>query len=1810
MRFLGTQDISLRAEKDALELNIQKAGMSGAEKRDPQSVAKMRQRLSEIYTRLDPAKAVKEQVKANQGTRFNPGMGDYDPLNMNLQTAMALIDRKYGNQPGYLKARDQVKYSIQSQIDSKSAFNKKAQAELSRLSPPGLLEVRVPQVAEGTDVAGVLLGARNKLTEVLKRDPGGAKAATLEARNRLIDAQKTTTADLEGVTDPFEIANILMQLQGQGGMDRPLGGGMANRPNISPYGNSLLAQTTAAAGMVTDQMRPSESIPSTQGILGKDKGVQADALIKSAGSMFDPAVLATPISGAADLADMAFRSLDPVARQQVEKELKGATKEEQDTFIARMLGMLLGGVIQGKMINRIVNPKILNRPLPKNLEATLESMRPQGAKVPDVSTGGDFGFGATGGADDVSGVGVAFRPKVTPDPAADVSGVGVSFRPKPETANVDGVNVKFRPKDKPKNQPKAEVEPTPVADPTVTSDFTPGQKVKVKRNGGRTADATVTDVTPESVGIQTAGGEKKFYATEDAKAILTPDEPVVAKAADITPATGGPDAPVVTTPEPVVAKTPDVPESQPVALDGGGTSQPDFSVGERVVMPYSGKNGTNVEAVITAVTPDDVTVKIKGGKSVTYPTIVAKSGFRRIISPDPTAPKTAPPAPKVAPEVTPAAVKPDAPVATAPEPVVPKATPEVPKAPEVAKVPEPTKAPEVAPKNTTPISPDEPRSYVTVNGEQYVATGETHKRYQAARKTYEGQVDRIKRGFNGLLSREQQAAQLKGVGLQHSAEVRDILGLRTPKELEAALTRANKMTPGVEVVDPLGKTGVVTSNAYGKIGVQYPDGGTGTFPRKDVTVLNSKAESITKPNPEVRKMSDLQAESAAPKTTPDATPNQSAQPSLGMMDEGGGGKAPPPGGTAPGTTPPGQPKRRNPKQPRQAGKADLKTLGAAAGVAGAGAVAIFKGDIDRAIEENDLEGVRDTLIKMGLGTAALSVILQKGRTGLVNATRHSFDPFRYILDPRSLEKIAPDGVFKNALADVLSISDLYKIKTARAMMDLEDAAEGAFGKKRDLKKGQLGMKAKDSPVYKEWNTKFRDHVEQNVANGKKWDDGVPPQFAKFASAAIKTMDKFLDEWEAMGGRIKVVNDGVQQAKIQVGASLKLATGEWAEYQGFSKRKDGKVKLQVEVVNAAGKKVMREIAPGEEFGRPVYRLGEAYVPRIYTRSFINQIIEGKPEFKTALNNSAVKAGGSPLTDAEFVSLQDFARGFAETDSPTKVNSFMASLEKERTLQFAKLEYTDAKGNKIVLDPYENSYFDAVRKSTEKASKRIAVAETLGIDSDVIARVIDGVRGVDYDGANYLTELVGNLLDLGPKAPNPFSKVARVSAWESRYQAATKLLGGTSAISQFADIVIPLTEFGPVTVGRAIQKLVKDPTFKSDISAFNGGTAAYLKEMSGIENVGSKAEIGASKFVDTGMTVVQMKQMDKTMKRINTASVVTEVERLGTKIEKGKTLTDPETRMLDRLGMTRWQDSIKNVGIKKTMKLEKFQAEIAGHARTFMYSGAVEDMPQWMSTPTGAMVMRFKKPWYVATKTLMQGALNEAAHGNYTPLARGIAYSVGVGAGAQYLKDIVKTGIFDQEAKEMLFAGNFEGALKRMFVDVPSESNYLAKGFRGIRDDKAAGLMQLFGLVAQTIYESGSTGVAGEVLPLKQRGQVENRQYNYWERFEPISSQSARRYIFGMGGDIAGVLSGTMTPEKAGANIYETVRSEVIPARRVFDALSYKPDEVVRREGERKIKRENATVDKNMPEKMRREQQQYKAYGEKIQRKIINEATPKF
>jgi len=2019
MRFLGTQDIALRAEKDALEQNIQKAGMSGAEKRDPQSVAKMRQRLSEIYTRLDPAKAVKEQVKANQGTRFNPAMGDYDPLNMNLQTAMALVDRKYGNQPGYLKSRDQVKYSIQNQLSGGTPI----------------------------DSASVVGRARDELTKATKKDPGGAKAATLESRRNLVDAQRTKASDLEGMTNPYDIAMTLMDLQNQGGMDRPIGGGMANRPNISPYGNSLPAQAMAAAGMVTDQMRPSESIPSTQGILGKEKGVQVDAFLKSMGSMFDPAQLATPITGAADMADMAFRALDPVARQQVEKELKGATKEEQDTFIARVLGMLTGGVIQGKIGAKLSSrlKSAADRPLPAPLEDVLTNMAAsQGTKrnfLPEIATKTNpdqIGLAQAASMKRPAKPRVEPAPKSPSAPAYSIdapeklyhgspskfsqlkdqplyfmseypgqtrkyselggrgsnrqfeplfvdeqgvvyerqpnnvwaakwdSGEDGELVPLPESArssipnlNLDDVErmqrnwvgggmapeayryetkgsgkllnlvreerpgdpggfikgdsqavkdiigkldpqgnslaqeiiekarkegyfdwqdttmlseswastrngrlqteawniissqlkekgysgIRFADDgtvttallDKPIFSNRTELR-SKVKEPiTKPADFTVGQDIKVPKKNGSEVAAKVTDVTDFSVGIETTGGVKKFYSPEDAKAILKPQEqPVQAKA----------------TPMATQLAPEDILVHPDIQFRGKAKSS-------EMVIDKTGNVTTKLKSV-------DAYNKTQGGSLLVWESNTGKrfvvDGHHRL-------------------ELAKRATRF---VDDTPEGQI-----DVPREIPVNVIREadgwslneaqfkglmanlrdqkadPLDAALILRKRG--ITPDQIDGFFTKEGVTVSAArskeikgtmGLSDPAFERAMGSYDVNQQSVAGvgSIDGLTPEQQLAAiGILEKGDHNTFKEGAVIAQKIKDRGAGTVTKAadeqmgfgdmfgdGGPDPFADYLSTIGTEATLQKMAEGQITKKFRDlnaplnadllegefinadlrgalkdklGGSQSKARGKVDILfdldkdfqryvSEQAQKVMNGDvPETQAANEIAQAAIDRIGSPDFEREfvrGLVQPRADSGFNGGLPPGPPDTGGVPGSPGAGQPKRVNPKQRRQAGKTDPKTLGVVAGVAGAGAAVYFKNDIEEAIERNNLQDIRNTLVKAGLATAAVTMLFEGGRRGLKSSASRSIDAFRFVLDPRSIEKLAEPGPFKSSLLDVLSTNDLYRLKTTRAMLNVEDAAKKSFG---------------DTPgkneVYREWNRKYRDHVEANIAEGRAWDDGVPKEFADFAKSAIKEMDTMLDEWEKLGGRIKVVNDGTQHMKLETGASIKLASGEWAEYKGFKRTPEDQVRLEAEVTKADGSKVTREIAPGEDFGRPVYRMGEAYVPRIYTRSFIDQLINGDESFKSALSEAVVKAGGEPLSDAEFITLKDMARGFDETESATDINSFMGNLQKERQLQFAKFEYTPAGGGPedvILVDPYENSYFDAVRKYMDRAAKRVAVAEVLGVESDVLAKVINGVRGVDPDGAEYLTTLVGRLLDLGPKARNFKSIRDQAARVEGQYQAMTKLLGGTAAVSQLSDIIIPLTETGVVNVSKSVYKLVKDKDFRADIDAFNGGTQAWIKEMTDIEHTGNKVLIANGKFIDFAMGVLQVKQMDKIVKRINTASVVTEAERLMRKVESKVTLTEPEMRAMDRLGLTKWQEQIKSKGTDSLMSSEKFQSDLAGHARTFQYSGSPEDLPLWMSSPVGSMVMRFKKPWYVTTKTLMQGALNEASQGNFTPFARLVGYSVAIGGGAQYLKDIIKLSGLDDDTKQMLSEGNFGEAIKRFFVDVPLEKNYLGQAIRGIREDRANGLMQMFGLIGQTVYEAGAGGVAGELFPINQRSQSDIRRFSSWERFEPISSQSFRR-LAGIGGDYfrEGIT------DKTNANIYETLRSEWIPARRLADILSFrpemldlKPEEVKKREDERKIKVENAKVDKNLPTQQRNQILPLVAAPEKVRRSIRN------
>ena len=1774
MRFLGTTDIALRAEKTHLEENIQKAEMSGAAKRDPNTVAQMRGRLAEIYNHLDPGRAAREQVKANQTRRFNPTMGDYDPLRMNLETAMALVDRKYGNTPGYDKARDTLKYTIQNQLSS-------------------------PTPIDAISVAG---RARDTLAQFNKKDPGGAKGASLESRRNLVDAQKTKVSDLEGMTNPYDVAMTLIALQNQGGMDRPIGGGRANQPNISPYGTSLPAQAMAAAGMVTDQMRPSESIPSVQPLIGKKAGAQVDAFVKSFAGMFDPATLATPISGAADMADLAFSMLPESSRADAIKALKGATPDEQNTFIARLLGMGAAGFVQGKIGNFAMGKigEFSKRPLPQNLENLVQDIA---ANAPKTSA-----------ASDVSNIKVSFRPKAEPKP----EGKFVTANPAPDQIGLaQAANMKR---------------------PAKPTDFTVGQEVKAPKKNGSEVAAKVTDVTDYSVGIETANGTKKFYSPEDAKTILKSNEPV---------------APTKATPVATQMAPEDIQVHPSIQFKGKAKSS-------KAIVDLNG----NVTDTLKSVNTYNVT---QGGPLLVWESNSGKrfvvDGHHRLelakraanfVDDTPTGQVDVP-------RQVPVNVIKEADGWTLDEAqfkgMMANLRDGKAEALDAALV-----------LRKRGINADQIDGFFTKEGVTVKAAlskeikgsmGLSNPAFERAMASFD--IDqKAASGVGSIdgLTPEQQLAAL-GIlekGDHDTFKEGAVIAQKLKDRGAGTVTQAPSDQMGFgdmfgdggpdpfgDYLSTIGTEATLQSMAEKQITKQFRDLNAplnadlldGEFINADLRkqlkdkLGGSQSKAIGKVDFLFQVDQNFQryvSEQAQKVMNGDVSENQAAneiaqaaidkigtqsegdfirgaiQPGTDSGSNGGLPPGPPDPGSIPGSPDPGKPGGiKGPKNKRQQGSADVKVLAGVAAATAGGSIVYFWKDINKAIEENNLADVRNTILKAGLATTATTLIFQGVKSGAIRSFKgNDIDPFRVVLDPKSLAKLSEPGPFKSALVDVLSTNDLYRLKSARAFGRVEETAKNVFGKS-----GGKKVNPADHPVYREWNRKFRDHVEQNVAQGKKWNDGVPKEFADFAQSAITEMDDLLNQWEKLGGRIKVKNDGTQHTKMEPGASIRLKGGAFAEFVGVEETPNG-VAIKTKVIDPSEfadvnpEDLTYTIRPGEEFGRPVSRIGEAYVPRVYTRRFIEQLVEGDPQFREALNQATVKAGGSPISDSEFVTLQDMAKGFAETESATSINSFLANLERERNLPLAKFEYMK-NGERVVVDPYENSYFDATRKYLDRAAKRVAIAETLGIESDILAKVIDGIRGVDYEGADYLTTLVGRLFDMGPKARNYKSMLDQAARVEGQYQATTKLLGGTSAISQFSDIIVPLTEVGITKTYQGIRKLMKDKDFRSDIDVFNGGTNAWLREFSDIEHTGNSITKASSQFIDYAMTALQVKSMDKMVKRINTASVVTRTEELMRRVEdaakNGKALTETEKRAMDRYGLTKWQEQIVAKGTDAMMSEQKFQADVASNARTFQYSGAAEDLPLWMSSPAGSMFMRFKKPWYVATKNLLQSAMNEATQGNFTPMARLVGYSVVVGSGAQYMKDIIKMAGLDEETRDMFKSGDFGGAIKRMFVDVPSEKNYLGQSVKAIREDRAHGLMQMIGLVGQTMYESGSTGIGGEVFPLNQRTQSDVRQFNSWERFEPITSQSVRRIAGLIGGYAANGVN-----EKTNANAYEIGRSEVIPARRVFDFFNVKPEEVVAREGARKIKAENAKIPKDAYN--RREQLKYQAMPEKMDRRIKN------
>jgi hypothetical protein len=817
-----------------------------------------------------------------------------------------------------------------------------------------------------------------------------------------------------------------------------------------------------------------------------------------------------------------------------------------------------------------------------------------------------------------------------------------------------------------------------------------------------------------------------------------------------------------------------------------------------------------------------------------------------------------------------------------------------------------------------------------------------------------------------------------------------------------------------------------------------------------------------------------------------------------------------------------------------------------------------------------------------------------------------FDVGQLVMDPHSLTKKVGNATAKDLLENVLDSNMIRRIETARDRMQVVKAAATAFG---DVRK---------SKVYAEYNTRVRDIMEENLSGGRDWHEGLPPEWKTFIEQVKPTMDRVIDRWEKLGGRVAVVNDGTQHLKLGDGAMVKLADGRIGKYVGFETNENGKIVLKVEIPDEVssvrqsklpGAVTEHIIEPGERFGRPINRMGEAFVPRIFTNKFVEQLRSGDKTFRTAFDQ--MFADNNPHLgipdDKTFGTLKDYAEAFAE-GGESNISQFMANLEKERTWKLSKFEYTDANGKKVIVDPYETSYIDGVAKYLDRANARVALAENFGVNpkgmSDIITQLHKSPETARY--AQYAEKLIGRLFNQGPYSAE--SALGTFSKIEGGYQADTKLTGGTSLVAQLSDILIPATSTGGWNVTKSIYKLIKDADFRNDVDLMNGSYQGWLNDLKeasepgvplsipekigiGLEKIGTPGERldGMAMWRDAVMTATGFKFMDRMVKRINAASMLNEATNILTKFSKAKGEINPSSalyRQAHRLGLNKWLTRASESGVDAVLEDPKFQSEFAGTARQYQYSGNPEDLPLWTSTPVGSIAMRFKKPWFATTKLVTNTVLDEAFNGNFVPLARFIGYGMGVGAGTQYLKDLIRGAGLDDETRELWEKGDYLQAVQRYFTK-PAEENVGGKVYKFVvSNDGSESLMHLVSLGMEALYDSGGTGITGVVSPINKRLETRSFGVDINKVFAPISLQTAKRLY-----DIGNSLN-SKERDKALADAFESTRSEVIPFRRVTDVFNYRPEEVRRREMERKVRRDNAEqVPKDLPDKMRRRMLKY-------------------
>lgn len=919
------------------------------------------------------------------------------------------------------------------------------------------------------------------------------------------------------------------------------------------------------------------------------------------------------------------------------------------------------------------------------------------------------------------------------------------------------------------------------------------------------------------------------------------------------------------------------------------------------------------------------------------------------------------------------------------------------------------------------------------------------------------------------------------------------------------------------------------------------------------------------------------------------------------------------------------------RAPRDAGAVDWRLL------AGAGALSVGAAMTATPAFREWWENSSMTQKGVSAGVASAAVLalygVRKAKGVPGSVARFSIDAA--VLDPlalaRKYEK-SPERV-SSSFGAVLE-----KLTTAKAEHVYESSR--AIGQLSEMASKQFGKNWLDNPEFKEWNLKLRDQMETNVLAGKSWDDGLPPKVAEFVRDARPILDDLIDEWEAEGGRIQVKNENGQYLKLdemkQTGdVDLRLPSGQMVKYERTDitpADPNDPFSTQQEVIIALddqGAEV--QIDPGQSFGRPVYRLGEAFVPRQFKKEFMD-VVKGLAKNSTELKQaiSQYYAGVPlPVLKNRYTNVQvDVAAQIAdmlvaqnawaglpgdqmisqlfdmanEIDvAGTGPNSFMANLERERGWDLAK--FTTPAGR--VIDPYENSYIDAVTRYLDRGWQRVSVARQWGPNPEALGGVIKLIERQNPEYGRYLSKFAGQVMGIGPDAP--IETVARArSRVEGAYQALTKLTGGTTVISQANDLVFAATEAGPLKLGSAIGDLLKPDAadLKIEADALAGLRAQYQTDLQvdmpdlpvggmlnqarrgfarGAKEIkAGKVSEGLADFTGGVMALVGIRGADRAVKRVAAVTLLRDAQSLLAKYQKIAGSATPNAAAMKEVVSELGKYGLEGTAGMNPLDLpndRRAMATLGQHLRrTYTYSGSAEDFPLWMATPGGSFLVRFKKPIYMTTRYLMERVMGDLSKGDTATLVKFLGTSLAFGLGSTYLKDVIRLKGMDDEAREAAMKGDW-GTFAGKLFGTPSQ-----KTLAGVMADpeRRTVLSEVMYAAGQQLYDSGSLGFAGDLTPLnRQNTDITGAVYPSWRLTAPISAVEAEQVFKSLSqgymkgekmqrdiGDVDRPLANSIADQEMQAAFLEQLSRSVIVARRAMDLMNLKTPLMQLKELERK------------------------------------------